>query len=168
MKSHDAPMRWYHPVSLLATWFSSGLLPKAPGTWGSLAALPPAAVILWLFGNLGLLVATLAISLVGIWASGSYARRQGIKDPGVVVIDEVAGLWLALLPFCFEPLTFVLAFVIFRAFDILKPWPISWADRHLADGLGIMADDILAGLYSIVIMGLLLLLLGFEDCILII
>ncbi|MCA8929951.1 MAG: phosphatidylglycerophosphatase A [Alphaproteobacteria bacterium] len=136
-------------AKLLATWFGSGLLPKAPGTWGSLAALPPGLLLLWAGGVELLAIGTLAVSLAGIWAGGRYAAALGRDDPGAVVIDEVAGLWLALLPCAaLAPLEIALAFLLFRAADILKPWPASWADRTLPGGLGIMADDWIAGVYA--------------------
>jgi len=137
-----------HPSTLLATWFGSGLLPKAPGTWGSLAALPFAWAIQVTGGQLALLVAAGIAFLVGIWASDRMARDIGIKDPGAVVIDEVAGQWLTL---AFVPLSawgYVAGFVLFRAADITKPWPASLADRRVGGGLGIMLDDIVAGLYA--------------------
>lgn len=129
-----------------ATWFGSGLSPKAPGTFGTLAALPFAWAILSQWGQTGLLVASLVCFVTGIWFAGAYAAMTGIKDPGAVVIDEVAGQWLAL---AFLPLslpTFILAFVLFRFFDILKPWPISWLDKNTTGGFGIMIDDMAAGL----------------------
>ncbi len=139
---------FFHPAALLATWFGSGLLPKAPGTWGSLAALPFAWVIASLGGPWALLVASLAVFALGIWASELYARRAGLKDPGVVVIDEVAGQWLAIVPVALQAAWLPLAFLAFRFFDILKPWPIGWIDKQVSGGLGIMLDDMVAGLYA--------------------
>lgn len=137
-----------HPAALLATWFGCGLLPKAPGTWGSLAALPCAAVIAWSAGPWGLAAATLAVFAAGVWASRRYADASGSADPGAVVIDEVAGQWLALLPVALDWALYPIAFVAFRFFDIVKVWPANWMDRRLKGGLGIMADDIVAGLYA--------------------
>ena len=137
-----------HPIALLATWFGSGLLPKAPGTWGSLAALPFAyGIYLWT-GTFGLVVATVLVFVIGVWASGRYANAKENSDPGEVVIDEVAGQWLALIPAIGILWYYPVAFVAFRIFDILKPWPVGWLDRHLKGGLGIMADDIAAGIYA--------------------
>ena len=134
-----------NPAFLLATWFGCGLLPKAPGTWGSIAALP----IVWgtalMAGSSGIVLFVFVISLAGIWAAGRYAVAIGRHDPGSVVIDEVAGQALALVAVAPDPLVYGFAFVLFRLFDILKPWPISWADRKIPGGLGIMLDDILAG-----------------------
>ncbi|SLN54629.1 phosphatidylglycerophosphatase A family protein [Oceanibacterium hippocampi] len=142
-----------HPASLIATWFGAGLIPKAPGTWGSLAALPFAWVILEFAGWPWLALATLLAFLAGLWASAAYCRAKGLKDPGEVVIDEVAGQWLALLAATSagspDPLAFAVGFAAFRLFDIVKPWPVGWADRRLPGALGVMADDILAGLYGL-------------------
>lgn len=136
------------PAVLLATWFGSGLLPKVPGTWGSLAALPFAWLIAWQAGPYGLLAAGLAIFAIGIWAGGVYAERTASEDPGAVVIDEVAGQWLTLVPAALDPLHFFVGFILFRIADILKPWPARWADRELPGGLGIMVDDIIAAAYA--------------------
>ena len=147
-----SPSPWL-PSSLLATWFGAGLLPWAPGTWGSLAALPFGWLLFWLSGPLGLLVGTVAVFAIGIWAAHGYEQALAVKDPGVIVIDEVAGQWVTLLaaglsPMGMKPAAVLLAFVLFRVFDVAKPWPVGWADRHLKGAFGIMADDIIAGLYG--------------------
>jgi len=133
---------------LLATWFGAGYAPMAPGTFGSLFALP----IGWAFahegGVLALTLATVGISAIGVWAADAYMAEAGEHDPGPVVIDEVAGQWLSMLPMA-AALTWqamAIAFVLFRLFDIWKPWPISWADKNISGGVGVMADDILAGI----------------------
>ena len=136
------------PSILLATWFGAGYLPKAPGTWGSLAALPFAWVIAEWSGGVGLAVAVLIVFGVGLWASVGYLRLGGGEDPGPVVIDEVAGQWLTLVPFAPDPLLYGLGFVFFRIADIIKPWPVSWADGHVKGPMGIMLDDVLAGIYA--------------------
>lgn len=136
------------PAVLIATWFGAGRLPKVPGTWGSLAALPFAWAILWWAGPYGLLFAGLAAFGVGIWAGGVYAERTAAEDPGAVVIDEVAGQWLTLVPAALDPLHFFVGFILFRIADIVKPWPARWADRELPGGLGIMVDDIIAAGYA--------------------
>jgi phosphatidylglycerophosphatase A len=139
---------FFHPVTLIATWFGSGLIKGIPGTWGSLAALPFAVLIAWLGGFWALLSAAIVAFLVGIWASERYAWAMGQSDPGPVVIDEVAGQWLALALLPLDPVTYLVGFVTFRAFDIVKPWPASWLDRSVKGGLGIMADDMVAGAYA--------------------
>lgn len=136
-------------VKLVVTFFGVGYLPKAPGTWGSLATLPVAYLISLNFGRLGLLTFVVAVTVLGIWASNAYVRSTGKKDPSEVVIDEVAGQSLAL---CLVPLDwrlYVLAFVLFRLFDISKPPPVSTLER-LKDGWGIMLDDLMAGVYATV------------------
>jgi phosphatidylglycerophosphatase A len=137
------------PAVLLATWFGVGLLPKAPGTWGSLAALPFAWVIHREAGPLALAVAAAILFLIGWWASESYVRLSGDKDPQAVVIDEVAAQWLVLAVAPLSFWHFAAGFVFFRAADIIKPFPASWAERALPGGLGVMADDVLAAPYAI-------------------
>jgi phosphatidylglycerophosphatase A len=142
---------FFHPAALLATWFGCGLSRFAPGTVGSLAALPCAAG-LWMLGGAWLLGLAVALAfLAGLWASARYAGAAGGGDPGAVVIDEVAGQWLTLVFLPADPRAYVLAFVLFRLFDIAKPWPIGWMDRTLEGGLGIMLDDLMAGLYAAVL-----------------
>ncbi len=142
------------PRILLATWFGSGLLAKAPGTWGSLAALPFAWVLHATSEWFVLAVATLALFVVGVWASKGYVDILGGEDPGPVVIDEVAGMWLTLVPAAYfapyspDLMTYAVAFGLFRLADIFKPWPASWADKNIKGELGIMADDIIAALFS--------------------
>ncbi len=143
-----SPLPFWHPASLLATWFGSGLLPKAPGTWGSLAALPFAIVIAALAGPWGLLAAVLAATVAGLWAADVYAARSGADDPPRVVIDEVAGQWLALVPVALDLRLYAVAFLAFRFFDIVKVWPADWLDRNLKGGWGIMLDDLAAGIYA--------------------
>ena len=141
---------------LLATWFGTGLLPITPGTWGSLAALPFAWAIRSHSGTTGLAVATVIVSAIGWWAAATVAKASAIEDPGAVVIDEVAAQWLVLLPAPLDPLAYALAFLLFRIFDICKPWPVRWADRHVKGGLGIMLDDLLAALYAAALLSSLL------------
>ena len=137
-----------HPAFLLSTWFGSGLMAKAPGTWGSLAALPFAWLIGRWGGALALLLAAAICALVGWWAAAIYVRRTGADDPKEVVIDEVAGQWLVLAAVPLDPLLFALGFVVFRILDIWKPWPASLADRAVGGGLGVMLDDLLAAVYG--------------------
>jgi phosphatidylglycerophosphatase A len=93
-------------------------------------------------------VGIVTVSLLGWWASSEHARLIGRDDPGEIVIDEVAGLWIALLPASLAWPDVAIAFLLFRVADIFKPWPASWADRQLHGGLGIMADDLVAGVYA--------------------
>jgi phosphatidylglycerophosphatase A len=142
----------HRPHVLLATWFGTGLLPKAPGTWGSLAALPFAWAIQDVWGAVGLVVAAALLFLAGWWASALYVRGTQMGDPGEIVIDEVAAQWLVLAAGPLSLPYYALAFALFRAADILKPFPANWADRRLHGGLGVMADDILAAPYAMVVL----------------
>lgn len=135
-------------ATLLSTWFGCGRLPKAPGTWGSLAALPLAWMVSALAGPWGLLLTVGLVFGIGVWAAETHARHSGEADPQAVVIDEVAGQCLTLVAAPLDPLGYLLGFALFRLFDIAKPWPVSWADREVKGGLGIMLDDILAGVYA--------------------
>jgi phosphatidylglycerophosphatase A len=99
-----------------------------------------------------LLVATILVFAVGIWSSGRYSSRSKRSDPGEVVIDEVAGQWLVLCLMPLDVLSYLAGFVAFRFFDVTKPWPVSWAEQRLRGGLGIMADDIVAALYGLLVL----------------
>ena len=151
---------FFRPVTLVATWFGVGLIRRAPGTWGSLAALPCAAGLQFLGGPWLLAGATGLVALAGVWASGRYAAALASGDPGAVVVDEVAGQWLALLPLPLDLWWYAAAFALFRLFDIAKPWPIGWLDKNLHGGRGIMADDLAAGLAAGALAYALLLWLG--------
>ena len=140
------------PSGVIATWFGAGLLPRAPGTWGSLAALPFAWVIAHAGGWPALAVATVLVCALGVWAADREAQRTGAQDPGSIVVDEVAGQWLTLLFAPLDPLSYALGFVLFRIADITKPWPASWADRKIKGGIGIMLDDLLAAAYALLVM----------------
>lgn len=140
------------PRALLATWFGAGLLPIAPGTWASLAALPLAALLAWLGGPWLVLIAAGLVFLVGIWAAGPYMAALGVHDPTAVVIDEIAGQWLTLAFAPLDPLAYLAGFFLFRVFDVLKPWPINVIDREIGGAFGVMADDVLAGVYAAVVL----------------
>ncbi len=148
---NSMPKRFGRPVTWIATFGGVGLFPIAPGTLASLVALFPAWGIVRVAGSVALGIAGVLIFSLGVWAAGAYSRDQGIADPGQVVIDEVAALWLIL---AFLPLDFaayLLGFLAFRIFDIVKPWPIGWADRNVSGGIGIMLDDLLAGIYALLV-----------------
>jgi phosphatidylglycerophosphatase A len=137
---------FYH--ILLGSWFGMGKMPIASGTWGSLLALPFAWYIIKYSGFLGLGAMSVIITLVGWWVTENVIKNMENKDPSLIVIDEVAGQWIALLPASLNIYEFVLAFVFFRFFDILKPWPACWADSKLKGSLGVMLDDVFAGFYA--------------------
>ena len=143
-----AGLSFWHPASLLATWFGTGLLPRAPGTWGSLAALPLAWVVQFYFGPAGLAVGTFGLFAAGCWAAAVYIRKCGVEDPPAIVIDEVAGQMLTLAFVPADVLLYAGGFLLFRFADITKPWPAGWAHRKLAGGFGAMADDLFAGAYA--------------------
>ena len=109
---------------------------RSPGCW-SLAGGP------WL-----LAAAALAVFVVGIWAAERYMAAVGIHDPTAVVIDEIAGQWLTLCLVPLDPLAYAAGFFLFRVFDVLKPWPVSWLDRRVGGGFGVMIDDVAAALYA--------------------
>lgn len=145
---------------LIATVFYIGLLRPAPGTWGSLAALPMAYGLHLAGGFWALAVATAAVSVVGWWATMRETSGKAEHDPAEIVIDEVAGQWLALWPVSFGAAHvgadvlalwpgWIGAFLLFRLFDITKPWLVGRADRR-ADALGVMLDDIVAGVFAAV------------------
>jgi phosphatidylglycerophosphatase A len=138
----------WEPASLVATWFGAGLIPFAAGTWGSLAALPFAWIIQTYAGAIGLLVAAAVATIAGIWASNVLGARTAVTDPGFIVIDEVAAMFLTLVAAPQTWWAYAIGFLLFRAADIVKPWPASWCDRELHGGLGVMLDDLVAGLYA--------------------
>lgn len=144
---------WRNPVHLLAFGLGSGALPKAPGTFGTLAAVP-LFLLLQPLAGVPYLLLVLVLFLLGIWLCGRTSRDLGVHDHGGIVWDEWVGLLITL--WMVPPgWTWLLAgFCLFRLFDILKPWPIGWLDRHVSGGLGIMLDDLLAGIYSLLLIQL--------------
>jgi phosphatidylglycerophosphatase A len=146
-------------ATLVATFFGAGRLKPGPGTWGSLATVILWAVIsrflptAWIFPA-NLFLATLAVA-VGIPAATAVARATRIKDPQFVVIDETAGQLVTLLGAPLSWKSFLAGFILFRAFDIVKPYPVRQLER-LPKGIGIVVDDVAAGLYGLAVMQLLL------------
>ena len=141
------------PVNFLAFGFGTGLAPIAPGTFGSL----PGVLLFWLTMDFGLYVqlgVAAALVVSGVWICGESARRIGVHDYGGIVWDEIAGMYITLLAAPISLLGWVLAFVLFRITDIVKPWPIRDLDHRIEGGLGIMLDDLVAALYAAVILGL--------------
>jgi phosphatidylglycerophosphatase A len=141
------------PVHLLAFGFGTGLSPVAPGTVGSLVGV----LLAWLTLDMGLplqLGVAAAISLSGIWICGESARRIGVHDHGGIVWDEIAGMYITLLAAPPTVAGWILGFVLFRFFDIVKPWPIRDLDHRLGGGAGIMLDDLAAALYALILLGL--------------
>lgn len=141
------------PVHILAFGFGTGLSPVAPGTVGSLVGV----LFAWLTIDLGLplqLAVAAALSVSGIWICGESARRIGVHDHGGIVWDEIAGMYITLLVAPPTITAWILGFVLFRAFDIAKPWPIRDLDHRLGGGAGIMLDDLAAALYALILLGL--------------
>jgi len=139
------------PAFWLASGFGSGLAPKAPGTVGTFVAVLP-----WLaLRELPLLpyaLIVLATFALGVWAAGKVIDLIEQDDPGVVVLDEWVGLWIGLFALPDGILWLLAGVLLFRLFDVAKPWPVSWADRRLHGGFGAMFDDALAGLYTLLIL----------------
>jgi phosphatidylglycerophosphatase A len=141
---------------LFLTFGGAGLSPKAPGTMGTLASLPVGLFILYTFGMETLFMLTLAVTVMGVFEINKYEKVTKEHDQQHIVIDEAAGMWLALMisvstavtmPYPYaEALAIILSFAAFRLFDIWKPSTIGWIDRELKGGLGVMFDDILAGI----------------------
>lgn len=146
---------------VLAIWFGAGLIRPAPGTWGTLAALPFAYTLHLAGGFAALAVATVVVTLIGWWAIIVETDGTDDPDPSEIVIDEVAGMWLALWPVSLGAVYmgvdiwklwpgWLVAFIAFRAFDILKPGPVGWADR-LHTPWGVMLDDLIAGVFAAIV-----------------
>ena len=136
-----------NPLHWIATGFGSGLSPIAPGTAGSIAAIPFYLCLMKL-PPIGYAIIVVMAFFLGVWATQNATRAIGIDDHGGLVWDEFVGMWITL--FITPPgwIWIFLGFCVFRLFDILKPWPIRTIDRHLQGGWGIMLDDVLAGIFA--------------------
>ncbi len=154
---------------LFLTFFGSGLFPKAPGTAGSLVAFILGIVILYTLGIDTLFVLTFAITIIAIFEINKYEAATNSHDNSEIVIDEVSGMWIAMLfiqgslattnNFTIVVIGYALSFIFFRAFDIYKPSTIGWIDREVKGGLGVMGDDMLAGVASGLLTSLIIVLL---------
>ncbi|CCH47463.1 phosphatidylglycerophosphatase A family protein [Pseudodesulfovibrio piezophilus] len=142
----------------LATLGPVGHFPKAPGTWGSLAAILTAPWLFLPFSFPQRLLILLVILCVGIWACSRAEKVYAEKDPGCVIIDELFGQWLAILFCSTTNWQLAVAFCLFRGFDIFKPWPVKWTENTFPGGMGVMLDDGVAGLYALVFLSLITLL----------
>ncbi|MDN3518923.1 phosphatidylglycerophosphatase A [Aquisalimonas lutea] len=140
-------VRWRDPVHILALGGGAGLSPWAPGTAGTLAAIPLYGLLLlapgWLYG-----VLVVAAAVAGLWICDRAARDFGVHDHPAIVWDEVTGFLVTMAAAPAGWPWVVAGFALFRLFDVVKPWPIGWLDRRVTGGLGIMADDVLAGVYA--------------------
>lgn len=139
------------PHIWLATWFGCGFISPAPGTWGSLGAIPFGLIIYFSGGATALLFAILLITTIGLWAAQKFDEDSGEEDSKMIVIDEVAGQWIALLPAGFSPLLILIAFVAFRTFDIIKPFPVNLYDQKIKGSAGVMGDDLVAGFMAFIV-----------------
>lgn len=147
---------WDGRTKSLAFWWvtalGSGMMRPAPGTWGSLLGLVAGYYMLkGGIDQIEMAAWVIAVTILSTKLIGSIEAITGIHDAPEIVIDEVAGQWLALLPLVGmtdSPILFGLAFLLFRFFDIIKPWPIGWLDRHVDGGFGVMVDDLVAGIMA--------------------
>lgn len=148
-----------NPIHFISLGFGSGLMPKAPGTYGSLAALPICMLLVYQPWQVQIAVAVFTFFL-GWYTSSVTEKAMGMHDNSAIVIDEFDGMFISII--CFPSVWYyaILAFVLFRIFDILKPFPICMLDKRIGGGLGVMLDDVLAGLFALacahVILGILL------------
>jgi phosphatidylglycerophosphatase A len=146
-RSHPAPRFRRHPVQLLAFGFGSGLFPKAPGTAGTLMAIPLYLLAAqWGLWQYTVLLAVAA--LLGVWICGAASRQLQVHDHPGIVWDEFVGFGITMWALPPDWVWIVAGFVVFRLYDIAKPWPISVLDKKLGGGFGIMADDMLAGVLA--------------------
>ena len=141
-----------HPLGWIASGFGAGFSPRAPGTVGSIAALLPWWFLMQDLSPLAYLAVVAAGFALGTWAAHWVIRETRIEDPGLVVWDEFIGVWIALFAAPAGWPWMLAGLVLFRIFDIAKPWPVSWADRKLHGGFGAMLDDALAGLYALLLL----------------
>jgi phosphatidylglycerophosphatase A len=152
--TENAKFNLSDPVHFLALGFGSGLIKPAPGTWGTLAAIPLYLLIASLVSTSSYVYVgiTLFSFIIGIYLCGKTASDAGVHDHGSIVWDEIVGFFItmALLPIIWQNV--VLGFILFRLFDILKPWPIKLLDKHVHGGFGIMIDDVLAGVFAWVLL----------------
>lgn len=145
---------WAHPAHCIAFVGGAGLMRPAPGTWGTLAALPMWWIAQRLLGDVALLCAIAVLFVVGVWAAQVAGRQLGVHDHGGIVIDEVVAMLLVLWFLPRTPVWEAVGFVLFRLFDIFKPPPIRHYDRAIGGGLGVMFDDLLAALGALLVVSI--------------
>ena len=151
IKRNQAPRSiWTNPVHFLAFGLGTGASPYAPGTVGTLLGIPLVYLLsqwsLWVY-----LLVTVLLIAIGIWVCDKTSKDIGVHDHGGIVIDEVAGYLVTMIAVPVNVWTLMAAFFIFRFFDIIKPWPIGWLDKQVQGGVGIMVDDLLAGVYGLAV-----------------
>lgn len=145
---------WSHPANFFALGFGSGLAPKAPGTFGTLAAVPLYWFLLQGLSLPWLLLVITVSFVIGVWLCDITAEKLKVHDHPGIVWDEFVGFWISCIALPAGWPWLLAAFVLFRFFDILKPWPIRWLDSRVPGGLGIMVDDVLAGLFALALIQL--------------
>lgn len=150
-KHQPTPIIWGFS-SMIALGFGAGLMPGAPGTWGSLLALFFAGYLMYFTTPLIFGIVILVTFLIGWGVTSYYCEAMDEDDPSEVVIDEFVGQWITLIVIPYHPWFILLGFVLFRFFDILKPPPIRWIERIIPGGLGVMVDDVVAGIYAAILM----------------
>jgi len=143
-----------HPAHFIALGFGAGLAPFAPGTFGTLVALPIAWALHAYAGDPLFIATIVVLFVVGAWASQVTGRHMGAADHGAIVIDEVVAFLLVLFFVGSDPWRQAFAFLLFRVFDIVKPPPIGYVDRALKNGVGVMIDDVLAAGYTLLVLAL--------------
>jgi phosphatidylglycerophosphatase A len=138
---------------LIATWFYSGYLKPASGTWGTLAALPLCLAVTYHFGITGIILSAIILFFIGLWASYSFEKTIGEHDSSHVVIDEVSGMMIASIPllYQFDAPMIAICFILFRILDASKIGLVGWVDKNISGALGVMCDDIIAGLLTVII-----------------
>jgi phosphatidylglycerophosphatase A len=141
-----------NPIHLLAFGFGSGLSPVAPGTFGTLVAIPIYLALMYSASSLVYLLVVILFSLLGFWLCGKTAKDLGVHDHPGIVWDEIVGFLITMYLVPLNWAWILAGFVLFRVFDILKPWPIRRIDQKVEGGLGIMLDDILAGVFAWVVL----------------
>lgn len=147
------------PYTLIATWFGSGFIKPASGTWGTLASLPLCLLITSYFGLLGVIIGSMTLFAIGLWVTHLHQKDTGRHDPSEVVIDETVGMLIACVPllYLFNWQMILSCFVLFRIFDAIKIGPVGWLDKNINGEFGVMIDDVAAGLMTtIIILGYLI------------
>ena len=147
-----------HPVHFMALGFGSGCAPKMPGTIGTLVGILFYLLMVKLSWPIYAGI-TIILFLLGVWLCEVTARHLGVHDHSSIVWDEIVGYLVAMFLIPFDWRFIILGFLLFRLFDIWKPWPISWLDRKVSGGLGIMVDDLLAGIYALIMLQIIIYLL---------
>src|SRR5690349_19444631 len=154
MTAPTLPFMLHHPAHFIALGFGAGLAPFAPGTFGTLVAIPIALVLQRYAGDAGFALAIVVLFVVGAWACAVTGRALGVPDHGSIVIDEVVAFLLVLYFAGTTPLRIAFAFLLFRFFDFVKPPPVRQLDAAMKNGIGVMLDDILAAGYALLVFAL--------------